>query len=207
MSVETELTEENRRWLLNLARRTLEALPPRGGTIPGEADVLPGPVPLELRDKQGAFVTLHHQGDLRGCIGYVVASIPLYRVVLENTVNAARKDPRFPPLETQDLPGIEIEISVLSKPRKLEDRRNIEVGRHGLIVSRGLTRGLLLPQVASEYAWSPEEFLSQTCRKAGLPMDAWKSSDVEIEVFSAQVFSENKPAHDSQTKISPRVNF
>lgn len=187
-----ELNRQDQVWLLQLARRTLENLEPSGSKTPKEK-VLTGeePVPESACKPRGAFVTLHKGAALRGCIGYVMPTAPLYRAVIENAVNAARRDPRFPPVTLDEAPDLRIEISVMTLPRPIQSVEEIEVGRHGLIVTQGAWRGLLLPQVATEYGWDRETFLDHTCQKAGLPAEAWRKGKVEIEVFSAQVFSES----------------
>jgi len=143
-----------------------------------------------LLQKRGAFVTLHHHEQLRGCIGYVLPYKPLYQTVAEMAVSAATSDPRFPSVTLDEMEEIDIEISALTPLRKIDNTDEIEVGKHGLYMKRGGRSGLLLPQVATEYNWSREEFLEHTCRKAGLPKDAWKDNKTEIYIFSAQVFGE-----------------
>ena len=142
-----------------------------------------------LKEKRGAFVTLKHGGQLRGCIGYPLPHDPLHRTVTDAAVMAATQDHRFQPLTREELPDVHIEISVLTLPRTITDISEIRLGHHGLIISRGINRGLLLPQVPREWDWDLEEFLRHTCLKAGLEEDAWKKG-AEIQVFSAQVFSE-----------------
>jgi AmmeMemoRadiSam system protein A len=155
--------------------------------------------PLAL--PHGAFVTLHRQGELRGCIGRVRSLDPLYATVQEMAVAAAFQDPRFKPVARDEFSLLEIEISVLSPPETIADPTQIEVGKHGLIISSGPYSGLLLPQVATEWGWDAETFLNHTCLKAGLPENYWRQTQVKIEAFTAQVFSEiseeTKPA--SQT--------
>ena len=141
-------------------------------------------------EKCGAFVTLHKKGELRGCIGYIEGHKSVPDTVKEMAVSAAFKDPRFSPLRADEYDLIDLEISVLSPIEKVTDLSEIVVGRDGLIITRGYNRGLLLPQVAAEYGWNRETFLEQTCRKAGLPANAWKDPSVIIEKFSAQVFGE-----------------
>jgi AmmeMemoRadiSam system protein A len=155
------------------------------------ADPFPEPTSA-LLDKCGAFVSLHIDGNLRGCIGYITAHKPLIETVREMACSAAFQDPRFSPLEADEMPETEIEISVLSPFQKISAVTDIEVGVHGILVRQGPQSGLLLPQVASEYGWNRDEFLSHTCRKAGLPPNAWRKSGLEIEVFSAIVFSEKE---------------
>lgn len=140
-----------------------------------------------LLTKKGAFVTLRRGGYLRGCIGYIEPVLPLYETVIRAAIMAALKDTRFPPVKTEELDDLAIEISVLSVPKKINDPRIIEVGTHGLIIAKGDKKGLLLPQVPVENNWSREEFLQQTCQKAGLPRDAWKSG-AEIYIFETIVF-------------------
>jgi AmmeMemoRadiSam system protein B/AmmeMemoRadiSam system protein A len=138
----------------------------------------------------GAFVTIHKKGDLRGCIGHIIATEPLYKTVQSMAVAAALEDPRFVPVSKEELPLLDIEISVLSPFERVTDIDEIKVGVHGLLISKGGYRGLLLPQVATEYNWDRDTFLQQTCRKAGLPGDAYKDPSAVIEKFSAIVFGE-----------------
>ena len=151
-----------------------------------------------LKEQCGAFVTLHLRGELRGCIGYIEARFPLYETVEEAAAKAALEDPRFLPLSKQEFKDVEIEISVLSPLQKVSNVDDIEVGRDGLVIDAGYTRGLLLPQVATEYGWGREQFLSQTCRKAGLQADAWKKKGVTIYSFTSDVFSEAEMLSKSQ---------
>jgi AmmeMemoRadiSam system protein A len=145
----------------------------------------------ELTRPSGAFVSLHtHDGDLRGCIGSIQPVAPLCHAISSNAVNAAFRDPRFYPLTAEELTLVHIEISVMSPIEVVADTDTIEVGRDGLIISRGGRAGLLLPQVATEYGWDRETFLAQTCAKAGLPADSWRRPDCRIERFSAEVFGE-----------------
>ena len=141
-----------------------------------------------LLEPRGAFTTLHLEGKLRGCVGYVYPVKPLYRTVAETAIAAAFNDTRFLPATAAEAPQLRIEISVLSPltPIAAED---IEPGRHGLVVTLGSRRGLLLPQVAVEFGWDASTFLEETCRKAGLPSDAWERGAV-IEAFTAEVFHE-----------------
>jgi AmmeMemoRadiSam system protein A len=141
-----------------------------------------------LLEKCGAFVTLHKSGSLRGCIGYAEPAKPLFRTVRQCALAAALHDPRFEPVVPDELPDLHIEISVLS-PLQVIAPEQIEVGRHGLIVSLGPRRGLLLPQVASGWKWDRIRFLEEACVKAGLPRDAWNRG-AKVEAFTAQVFAE-----------------
>lgn len=188
------LSAESGRFLLKLARNTLKKLEPKGTRLPDVREVLPGDLPEEVQEPRGVFVTLHKTHQLRGCIGYVLPVSPLFQSVMENAVNAARRDPRFPPVALEEVGELDIEISVMTLPRQVKDLSEIVAGRHGLIIGRGERRGLLLPQVALEQGWDSATFLMQTCRKAGLSTDAWKEEDTEIEIFEAQIFNERESA-------------
>jgi AmmeMemoRadiSam system protein A len=170
--------------LLSLARKTLESYL-RSGEIPDHVAFHPA-----LQARCGAFVTLSRGGQLRGCIGHIVTDTELHRTVQRCAVSAAVEDFRFPPVTADELGGLEIEVSVLTPMQQVLDVSRIEVGRHGLYIVRGMHRGLLLPQVATECGWNRETFLVQTCRKAGLPDDAWQQQSTAIHTFEAQVFGE-----------------
>jgi len=146
------------------------------------------PASPRLLEPRGAFTTLHLEGRLRGCVGYVYPVKPLYRTVAETATAAAFNDTRFSPVTAEEAPRLKVEISVLSPlvPIAAED---IEAGRHGLLVTLGSRRGLLLPQVAVEFGWDARTFLEETCHKAGLPPDAWERG-ATIEAFMAEVFHE-----------------
>jgi AmmeMemoRadiSam system protein A len=148
------------------------------------------PATRRLAAPAAAFVTVKVGGELRGCIGRVDRTESLATVVARCARAAAFEDPRFDPIRPSDLPGLQVQVSVLSDPVPLADVTALEVGRHGLIVERGQCRGLLLPQVAVEYGWTPTEFLEHTCRKAGLSRDAWREG-AELFVFEAEVFGED----------------
>ena len=144
-----------------------------------------------LRRPAGAFVTLRtKRGDLRGCIGSIRAVEPLYRAVVSSSISAAFHDPRFFPVRADEMPRLELEISVMGPIEQVRNVEEIEVGRDGLIISRGRYAGLLLPQVATEYGWDRQTFLDQTCIKAGLEPGAWRSEQTRIEKFAAEVFGE-----------------
>ncbi len=140
-----------------------------------------------LGENCGAFVTLWKAGRLRGCIGYIEPRKPLYQTVRECAMAAALQDPRFEPVQPEELPTLRVEISVLSPIFQISPEQ-VEVGRHGLMISQGRRRGVLLPQVPVEWNWDRERFLEETCCKAGLPPDAWRHG-ANIEAFTAQVFS------------------
>ena len=172
----------DRELLLRLAR---EAIAAHVGGAPAHVPASYG----VLARPGGAFVTLHKHGDLRGCIGHIEATEPLGTVVPRCAVAACSTDPRFPPVTGSELAQLDIEISLLGPLEPIAIPADIEVGRHGLVVERGWQRGLLLPQVATEWHWDAETFLAQTCHKAGLPHDAWKK-DAKIWRFEAEVFGE-----------------
>ncbi|HEX2695304.1 MAG TPA: AmmeMemoRadiSam system protein A [Acidobacteriota bacterium] len=178
-----ELTRDEERALLGLARRAIENHFAAGGRLRLE-DRDPA-----FKEKRGAFVTLKIGGELRGCIGYPLPYKALDEAVAEMAVAAASQDYRFEPLTPEELERTTIEISVLTVPRTVGSPDEVEVGRHGIIVGKGSRQGLLLPQVPLEYGWSREEFLRHGCLKAGLPPDEWKKG-ARIEVFEARVFSE-----------------
>lgn len=182
VGIDLGLSQEEKKALKDLAYNTIKAKL-EGRSLP----TLQNPRG-KLVERRGAFVTVHKKGQLRGCIGHVEGYRPLWETVRDMAIQAAFHDPRFPPLSLEEFPFIDIEISVLTPLERLRDISDIEIGKHGLVVRRGFYSGLLLPQVASEYGWGPETFLEWTCRKAGLPPDAWKSNDTEIYVFSADVF-------------------
>lgn len=142
-----------------------------------------------LARRGGAFVTLHTNGSLRGCIGHVEADEPLGYVIPRCAISAATQDPRFATVGPSELAHLDIELSLLGPLEPITGSADIEVGRHGLIVERGWNRGLLLPQVATEWKWDVEAFLTHTCRKAGLPDDAWKHGTT-LWRFEAEVFGE-----------------
>jgi AmmeMemoRadiSam system protein A len=180
------LSEEDKKELLKIARTSIEEFLKKR-RIPSFSPSSPA-----LMERKGAFVTLKKAGFLRGCIGMIEAVKPLYQTVAEMAVAAAIEDPRFPPLTLDELPLITIEISVLSPLEEVEDVEEIEVGKHGVYIIRGFYRGLLLPQVATEYNWDRETFLQHTCLKAGLPTDCWQDTETKIYKFSAEVFGEEE---------------
>ena len=177
------LTEAQKKRLLEIARGSI------GNFIIRREKAEFNETDAELIKEKGAFVTIKKDGDLRGCIGHIVADAPLYQTVADMAVEAAFSDPRFPPLLPEELERIEIEISVLSELKRIENVSKIEVGKHGILIRKDFSSGLLLPQVATEYGWSREEFLEHTCLKAGLPKDAWREG-ADIYIFSAEVFGE-----------------
>jgi AmmeMemoRadiSam system protein A len=177
------LTPDEQKACLGLARRALEHYFKTESLL--RTPVRSGP----LKEKRGAFVTLTVDGDLRGCIGYPLPVKPLDETIIEMAVAAASRDTRFDPLSPEELSRLHIEISVLGLPEPVHGPEDVEVGRHGIIVSKGYYKGLLLPQVPVEHGWDRETYLSHGCLKAGLGPDEWKKG-AKIEVFTAQVFSE-----------------
>ncbi len=169
--------------LLGIARRAITQIV-SGGQCPEAKSANPA-----LQTPQGAFVTITIGGGLRGCIGTFREDTPLYRTVAQMAVAAAREDPRFSPLTATELPQIHLEISALTPMKPVADVREIEVGRHGLYITKGFNSGVLLPQVAAENRWDRTMFLEQTCRKAGLPKNAWQEG-AKILSFEAEVFGE-----------------
>jgi len=182
--IDLGLSDKDKKMLLAIARKAIES--ELKGAKPPSFEV-DSPI---LKENRGAFVTIHENGELRGCIGLIRGYKPLYKTVEEMAVAAAFRDPRFPPLRRDELNKIDIEISALTPLRKITDINEIEVGKHGIYIEKGLHSGLLLPQVATEYGWDRLTFLEQTCWKAGLPLNAWKSPDASIYIFSADIFSE-----------------
>jgi AmmeMemoRadiSam system protein B/AmmeMemoRadiSam system protein A len=184
-TAEFTLSAEEKAQLLRLARSAVAEFVARGVVIEdrtGNANFLA---------PRGVFVTLKKRGDLRGCIGFIAAVAPLGQAVIQAAVYAATQDPRFPPVTTDEVPGLEFEISVLTPPKDIANPDLVRVGQHGIIISREGRTGVLLPQVPVENGWDRETFLGEGCLKAGLPPDAWKKG-AKIQVFEAIVFHEAK---------------
>ena len=178
-----EYSFEERQLLLQIARESIVSLL--------EGRELPLFTPsLHLSEPRGVFTTLHSNGHLRGCVGYPAALVPLYRATMETARAAAIDDPRFAPLALAEVFEIEISLSVLS-PLVPVTAEEVQVGLHGMMISDGRCRGLLLPQVPTEQGWDRVTFLEQTCRKAGLPPDAWQRG-AKIEAFTAEVFTDRE---------------
>jgi AmmeMemoRadiSam system protein A len=177
------LSSDDCRVLLDLARRAISSAVIEK-RIPDFS-----PYPSTLMQQAGAFVTLHRDGQLRGCVGQVEASDPLGDAVARAAINAALHDSRFPAVEADEVGSLEIEISVLSPPESIAPEK-ILPGHHGLLIVKGEHRGLLLPQVAAGRRWSSQRFLEETCAKAGLPRDAWRDPATSILGFTAEVFSD-----------------
>jgi AmmeMemoRadiSam system protein B/AmmeMemoRadiSam system protein A len=175
------LSRDEKTGLLRIARETLDRYVRNNEVYHPKTDN-----PKFLSPK-GAFVTLKKKGELRGCIGFIEPVLPLHQTIVQATIYAASKDARFSPVSSSELKEIDLEISVLTPPQKIDDPKEVKVGKHGLIIAKGNRRGLLLPQVPVENRWSRLTFLQRTCQKAGLPKDAWKSG-AEIYTFEAIVF-------------------
>jgi AmmeMemoRadiSam system protein A len=180
-------SDADRARLLQIARQTL--LAHLTGT---PAPKLPSGNGEALERRAAVFVSLHHGRDLRGCIGHLEADRPLAEVVAECARAAGTEDPRFAPIEADDIATIHIEISILGTFERVSSLEEIAIGRHGLFVERGMRRGLLLPQVAPEWRWDAAMFVEQTCRKAGLSSDAWRHGAM-LWRFEAEVFGEESP--------------
>jgi uncharacterized protein len=176
-------TEDQQRTLVEIARRAVR------GSVTGARPETPAD--MELPPATGAFVTLKKRGELRGCIGTLECRASLPEEIARVAVSAAREDPRFEPVRATELDDLDVEVSVLGPLEPIDpfDAGAIEIGRHGLVVEQGWRRGLLLPQVATEWGWDRETFLSQTCVKAGLPRDCWRSG-AKVYRFAADVFGD-----------------
>ena len=183
--INSRLNKKQQLELLNIARRTVESYLRQGKAPEFKID------DQRLKRKEGAFVTLRQSGQLRGCVGQLASSdTPLWQVVRNMARAAASEDHRFEQVSESELEEIDYEISVLSAPERISSWQDIELGRHGVIVKKGLCSGVFLPQVAHETGWTKEEFLAQLCsEKAGLPLDCYKNDpEVELMIFTAQVF-------------------
>jgi len=179
----SEFSLEQRRILLRIAHQAILCV------VEGRPAPDAPPFPAGLSEPRGVFTTLYLSRELRGCVGYAVPIGPLYRAVAETARAAAFEDSRFLPVTKEEAPRLEISLSVLSGLVPIRPEA-VEVGRHGLVISQGGRRGLLLPQVPTEHGWGRETFLEQTCRKAGLPLDAWRKG-ASIEAFTAEVFGDS----------------
>ncbi|MGA8152770.1 MAG: AmmeMemoRadiSam system protein A [Terriglobales bacterium] len=176
-----EFTTEERSLLLKLAHASIEA------ELIGQKISLEPPSP-HLAEPRGAFTTIYIRGELRGCVGYVFPVYSVYRTVAETARSAAFEDARFPPINHEESVELEVSLSILSPTRAIR-AEELDIGKHGLLVSQHGQRGLLLPQVPVEHAWDRVTFLEQTCRKAGLPLDAWRHG-AKLEAFTAEIFGD-----------------
>lgn len=182
------LTTEEKETLLSLARNTLATYTKTGH--PPKLEPLFVKLTPRLKEKYGVFVTLKKCGELRGCIGHTIPSTSLFQGVVENTVNSSSRDWRFSPVVPKEVSDIIIEISVLSKPKKISRPDDFTVGKEGVIIRKGHASALFLPQVAKEQGWDRAETFCHLCQKAGLSRNAWKEDDMEFYVFTADVFHE-----------------
>ncbi len=192
----TLLSREEQRTLIEIAKAAVLKRSGAGETLPPRTLT-----PLQ-QSARGIFVTLKVNGELRGCIGQVEPQLPLHLAAAELAVAAATRDVRFAPITDEDLAKLSVEISVLTPNVVIRSPDEIEVGVHGIIISRGRRRGLLLPQVAIEHHLDAESFLDATCEKAGLEPDAWQDPMTRIEIFSAQVFTEDAPRIERQNRAT-----
>jgi AmmeMemoRadiSam system protein A len=190
LSPPAEFSTDQRRVLLRIAHESILSAFDRQPL----SNVLPSP---ELAEPRGVFTTLYLPGEspadhqLRGCVGYALPVVALFRAVAETARAAAFEDSRFPPVTREEALKLEVSLSVLSRLFSIRPDA-VEVGRHGLLISEGFRRGLLLPQVPLEHGWDRETFLDQTCRKAGLPLEAWRrNASIKIEAFTADVFGDS----------------
>jgi AmmeMemoRadiSam system protein A len=179
-----DLTVEEKRQLLAYARSAIQS---RFDEAPV---TFPRPSSGTFSQCRGVFVTLRVGTELRGCVGYIESKATLIETVREVAQKAAFEDPRFSPVEPKEIPGISIEISLMSPLKILKDPAAIELGKHGLVIEAEGRRGLLLPQVATEHKWNREAFLNHTALKAGLPSDRWRSQETLICSFTTETFSE-----------------
>jgi AmmeMemoRadiSam system protein A len=192
MPYQHQLDDKEKRELLRIARATLREFLRSGRIPPGK------PHRQSLVDPAGAFVTLHIDGELRGCIGQVEEKLPLYKAVQEMAVAAASRDPRFGSLEPDELDRADLEISVIGDRARITGPDEVVIGTHGLIIEADGHRGLLLPQVATDRMWDATTFLANVCGKADLSPDAWQRADAVVERFTAQVFSDQTHPPEAQ---------
>ena len=180
-----ELRTEDKAILLKAARDSIKSVFDKSEVPPPDFQKYPS-----LKIRSGAFVTLTINKNLRGCIGYIFAELSLFETICEAAVQAAFRDPRFLPVSGEEIDQLEIEISVLSPSKKIESYDEIEIGTHGLILNHLGRRGLLLPQVASENNFNRDRFLCAICEKAGFEPYLWQKHKLNIEVFTAEIFSD-----------------
>jgi hypothetical protein len=192
---------EEGKFFVKLARQTIEGYL-RAGKKPQAPNV-----GAKLKGRRGVFVTLTKDGELRGCVGHPLPTMPLVEAVIDAAISSATRDPRFLPVSVDEMRDIKLEVSVLSEPEimKVKSPREypkcIVIGRDGLIVEWSGCAGLLLPQVPAEYGWDADEFLSHACMKAGLMPDHWLQKGVCISKFSAQIFAEKSPGGEVEERI------
>lgn len=200
-----QLNLEEGKILVRLARKAVEEYLKTRKRIR-----VPEDIPDRLLQSCGVFVTINSikngEKELRGCIGYPYPTTPLAQAVIESAISSATQDPRFYPLSLSELEKVVFEVSVLTPPQIIEAKKpseypsKIQVGKDGLIIERGMFKGLLLPQVPVEWEWDEEEFLCQCCIKAGLPPDNWLLNDTKVYKFQAIIFEEEKPKGEVKCK-------
>lgn len=201
-----QLNDEQGAFLVRLARKAITEYLKSGVRVKPPPDT-----PGKLKERCGVFVTLNklEAGGkaLRGCIGYPEPVLPLVEATIDSAINAAVGDPRFPPVRLEEMDDIVVEVSVLTPPQPVEVKKpqeypsRIRIGVDGIIIERGLYKGLLLPQVPVEWGWNSEEFLSQACLKAGLPPDAWLIPGTKIYRFQALIFEEKTPSGEVERRL------
>lgn len=182
-----EITLEEKKFLLSIARKSLESV--FSGTKTGPMENAGNPL---FKSHCGAFVTLTINKRLRGCIGYIISDRPLIDTIHDAARHAAFEDPRFAPLTEKELSKVEIEISILSVPFPMNNYEEIEIGKHGLILEEKGRRGLLLPQVPVEHKMNRDEYLDAICEKTGFNAGYWRTKQLKMNLFTADVFSESK---------------
>ena len=179
------ISTEEKKVILQIARNSIASI--YNASVTSKVDISKYPI---LSSQKGAFVTLTKNKNLRGCIGYIISDIPLHETIKDAATQAAIGDPRFPKLTENEFSKIEIEVSILSEPFPMESYDDIIVGKHGLILTESGHRGLLLPQVPIEHGMNKEQYLSALCEKTGFYSNFWKEKILNIEMFTADVFSE-----------------
>lgn len=190
-AVPAALDKKEQKALLEIARKTLEIYLEDGKEFPLPELEKTYPISENLKDSTGVFVTLKKKGQLRGCIGSIVGTAPLYIGVRDTAIKSAVRDYRFPPVKKDELKSLEIEISVMTPLQKIDDYKKVRLGIDGVILGQGSQRAVYLPQVATETNWDLDTFLGNLCQKAGLPFDTYKKSkEMEFYIFQAQVFRE-----------------
>ncbi len=199
MEVDFTFTPEEKAQLLRIARKSVRAVVSEKEYSPVEV------MERRLRQKAGAFVTLHLHGELRGCIGLIEAYLPLCETVAEMAAKAAVADPRFESVTKSEVDEIEIEISVLSPLKRIADPGEVVVGKHGVLIEKGYSHGLLLPQVATENGWDREQFLKYVCVKAGLGKEDYRDPDSKLFIFTAEIFGEGEARKEKEEDVAERT--
>lgn len=196
MEVDFSFTPEEKQRLLKIARASVDAV------VADKTYTPERPSESRLVQNAGAFVTLYSHGELRGCIGFIEARFPVYQTVAEMAAKAATADPRFESVRQSEINDLNIEISVLSPLVKINQKEDVVVGKHGVVIEKGFYRGLLLPQVATENGWDRDRFLEYVSLKAGLDKNAYLNTDSKIYIFTAEVFGEGKSRKEEEGNIA-----